>query len=336
MALRFMDSFDHYASADLLEKWTAMDSATIVAGGGRRSTAAVSLSQSYYYLHKALDSQPTWIVGFACKITAIDYTSTYLLQIFDGSTMQVYVDVTSGGVVRVVRGGGTTLGTASGTVSLATWFYLELFVTIHPSAGVVQLAINGATVLSLTGQNTQNSANAFADKIGLGASSFSTIYVIDDLYICDGTGSAPHNTFLGDCRVDTLLPTADGSNSAWACSTGTAHAALVDDTVPNDDTDYLSSNTASARDTHAMGNLPSTSVTILGVQHCMSAKKEDAGTCTIKSCLKSGATTEAGATTHALSTSYAFYREVWPTDPHTDAAWTTTAIDAVEAGVEKS
>ena len=44
---------------------------------------------------------------------------------------------------------------------------------------------------------------------------------IDDLYICDGTGSAPHNTFLGDCRVDTLLPTADGTAQQWTPSTGT-------------------------------------------------------------------------------------------------------------------
>ena len=41
MALLWMDSFDHYASADVLEKYSS-GTATIIAAAGRRSTAALA------------------------------------------------------------------------------------------------------------------------------------------------------------------------------------------------------------------------------------------------------------------------------------------------------
>ena len=109
----------------------------------------------------------------------------------------------------------------------------------------------------------------------------------------------------------------------------------MDETAPNDDTDYILTSTAGARDTHTLGNLPViTSPTIRGIQHSISARKDDAGTRQIKSCLKSGATTQVHATTHTLSTSYLYYTSIWETNPDTAAAWTTSAIDGLEAGPE--
>jgi hypothetical protein len=109
----------------------------------------------------------------------------------------------------------------------------------------------------------------------------------------------------------------------------------VDEALPTDDTDYLSTLTSGARETHQMGNLPALPTpTIWGVQHCLNARKEDAGTCQVKSLLKSGATTQAGPTTQTLAATYAYYREIWVTDPATGLAWTPAALDAVEAGVE--
>jgi hypothetical protein len=69
---------------------------------------------------------------------------------------------------------------------------------------------------------------------------------IDDLYVCDGSGSV-NNDFLGECRVLTLLPSdGNGSNNDFDTSAGGSpadHGAMVNDTTPNDDTDYVSSST---------------------------------------------------------------------------------------------
>src|SRR5262249_39642583 len=132
-----------------------------------------------------------------------------------------------------------------------------------------------------------------------------------------------------------LFPDSEGSNSAWTCSTGTTHFALVDETAPNDDTDYLVTSTAAARDSHNLSALPSmTNPTVYGVQHLLSARKDDAGTRQVQLLVKSGATTSVDAATQTLATNYTYYRRVLTQDPNTSAAWTTTAINVLEAGVE--
>ena len=83
-----------------------------------------------------------------------------------------------------------------------------------------------------------------------------------------------------------------------------------------------------------MASLPSmTSPTIKAVQHSISVKKDDSGTRQIKSLCKSGATTTTGAT-QTLSSSYAYFKEIYETDPNTAAAWTETNLNSAEFGVE--
>ena len=45
MALRFVDGFDHYVTADITKKWNSNDGGTISASGGRRSSGAVTVAQ---------------------------------------------------------------------------------------------------------------------------------------------------------------------------------------------------------------------------------------------------------------------------------------------------
>jgi hypothetical protein len=60
MALRFVDSFDHYLTADLTEKWTNLISTpAISSGNGRRGTSALSTVASSRGAAKTLDSQAT-------------------------------------------------------------------------------------------------------------------------------------------------------------------------------------------------------------------------------------------------------------------------------------
>jgi hypothetical protein len=344
MALRFTDSFDHYSTGDLLEKWTAVSIAASYAIGatGRRSTNALrftGIAGSSRLLTKTLDAQPTWALGVAINVQALPASSGFsILGVLDAGSIQVSVQLNSTGTLSATRGGTTVLGTSTATLSAGAYAHVGLETTIHPSAGTVTVYLNGGAVLTLTGQNTRATANSSANQVGTGpmtSTPSSMTFDLDDFFACDGTGSAPQNAFLGDARIDCLFPSGDGSQSAWTPSSGTTHSTLVDETAPNDDTDYLSTATAGARDAQTLGDLPALgSVSIVGLVHWLSARKDDAGTRQVKSLVKSGATTVVGGTTHALSTSYLYYGEIWPLDPATSAAWTTTAVNALEAGAE--
>lgn len=338
--LRFIESFDHYATGDLAEKWTTNSFCALGSGNGRRSTNGMRQSSYNSWLGLDLDSQPTWIVGFALRITAYPTSGPAgVLEWQDATALQGRILIGTDGTWSYQRGT-TPVGSASAaTIALNTYTYVECRITFHDTAGSVAIRLNGTTVLSLTGIDTQNTANGSADRLRLGNHGSSSAFTfgtedIDDVYVCDGMGTV-NNGFLGDCRVDVLRPTADGANSAWTPSAGTSHFALVDETTPNDDSDYLSTSTAGARDSQALGDLPSlTDMVVAGVQQCLSARKDDAGTREVKGLLKSGGTTQAGSVTHTLTTSYRYYRQITETDPATGAAWTEAAVNSLEAGAE--
>jgi hypothetical protein len=341
-ALRFIDSFDHYVTADMTEKWTANDFCAINATNGRRGTGCMRHSSFGSFLTLTLDNQAIWVVGVALRITALPASGVAIIQWRDSTTVQADLRIEPTGLLTMYRGGigGTLLGTSTAVVTVGIYNYFEFSVRVHQTLGEAHARLNGTTVLSLTNINTQQSANAYAQNVRLGnivvnQNSAMGTQDYDDVYICDGTGSTPTNTFLGDCRVDVLLPSADGSNSAWTPSTGTTHSTLVDETVPNDDTDYLSTSTSAARDAHALTDLPALPTpTIFGIQHCLNARKDDAGTRQVRSLLKSGVTTQAGSKLQTLAIAYAYYTEIWPTDPATGTAWTVAGVNALEAGVE--
>jgi hypothetical protein len=339
MALRFCDSFDHYLTADLTEKWTnIISSPSISSGNGRRGTSALNTVASSRGVAKTLDAQATWIIGFAIKFGDIA-GGIPMIALLDSGTVQVDVAINTDGTLSVRRNGITTLTSGTSVKALAPgiWYFVEWKCTIADSIGAstCKVRVDGEDWITVaTGQDTKQTSNASANSIRLfgGAGSFTQAY-IDDVYICDGTGDS-NNDFLGDVRVDALAPNGEGSNSAWTCSTGSTHYTLVDEATPNDDTDYLSTAGASNRDSHNFASLPTmSSPTIKGVMHSLSAKKDDAGTRNIKSLCKSGATTSTGAS-QALPSSYAYLLQVWETDPNTAAAWTEANFNSAEFGVE--
>jgi hypothetical protein len=69
------------------------------------------------------------------------------------------------------------------------------------------------------------------------------------------------------------------------------------------------------------------------VQVTTVARKDDAGSRSLRAVLKSGAIMANGST-RVLGTSYALYDDRFEVDPATGAVWTKADVDALEAGVE--
>jgi len=160
----------------------------------------------------------------------------------------------------------------------------------------------------------------------MGASTY-----IDDFYICDQTGST-NNDFLGDVRVDTLLPNGEGTHLDFTPSTGTTHYQLVDEAAPNT-TDYNESGTAGQRDSYAMQDLASVTGSIKGVQVAGAILKDDVGARSIKVGVRAGGTTSVGST-QALATTQIYYTAVHETNPSTSTAWTEAGVNGAEAAFE--
>lgn len=341
MALLFIDGFDHYATADLSKKgWTLIATTgvmTVNASAGRRGGGGLQYSTtlSVEYDHALPAALATVIVGFAFKWSS--GLSVPVMNLYDSiaSTRQLTLGLNSSGMLTVRRGAtsGTLLGTSTLALTSGTFYYIELKATIHPSAGTVEVRVNGDVWLSLTGQNTRASANSWVNSIRLGvdnnanASASTTIY--DDLYVADTSGSA-NNDFLGDSRVDTLYPSADGTYTAFTPSTGTSHYACVDETLL-DATDYVSASTSGNKDSYAFTDL-SNSTVIYGVQVNNACYKDDAGARTVANLVRSGST-DAQSSASGLATSSPVYKvSVHETDPATSAAWTESGVNAAEFG----
>lgn len=333
MSLIFMDGFDYHATADLLKKWTLNSNTTISAAGGRRGGGAITLAPaSGNYLSKNLGANyAALIVGAAFSITAFHtVTPQKILEFFDAGTTQADVRVHPNGTFSVTRNG-VVLGTSTVSASVTGFQYLECKITFHATTGTVDLRLNGVSILALTGQNTQNTANAFASDVRLGQYASGSAVLYDDVYMCDTSGTT-NNAFLGDVRIDMLLPNADGFYSQFTPSTGTSHFALVDEPTPNT-TDYNDGLTVGHRDSYAMANLAAlASQTVYAVQVTAAIMKDDAGAKSAAVMVRSGSVNADGASV-ALPTSQVYVSKIYEANPDGGVAWTEASVNALEAGV---
>jgi hypothetical protein len=347
--LRFIDGFDHYVSADLYLKWTtaigvglgAIGSGSLstylpIGATGRNSTNGLKLNGLGYgvpiQLRKSIDNQATWIIGTAVLLSATPSSTINLFRFLDGTTTQNEINVTSAGMLTWTRNG-TLLASGTHVLSAGVFYYIECKFTIASSitAGTCVMRVNGVSDITLAATtNTQNTANAYASVIEFNCPSNITI-TFDDVYMCDGTGST-NKDFLGDVRVEAIYPNAAGNYSQWTPTGSATNHGCVSETPEDGDTTYNLSATAGNEDTFLFGTLASTPLSIFGIQTTIVNRKDDAGSRSIKSIVRIGGTDYAGATVGVAST-YSFDTEIHETNPATSAAWTTSVVNALEAGV---
>ena len=328
MSLRFIDGFDHYNSAT--QKWTALGGAapTFSSSGTRFGVGQYITGGTPY---KGLDNQATWIVGVAFRVNALGPTNSIIL-LRDAGTAQLSVYSNTSGNLVVYRGGTIIATSTSSVLSVDVWYYLEFKATINNTTGAYEVRLNGSTVtgLSATGVNTRQTANNYANEIMLSQGNASGNR-FDDLYVCDSSGST-NNDFLGDVRVDTIMPTADGSATDFTPSTGTDNYAMVDDATPDSDSTYVSSSTVNHTDLYTFADLQSLTGSIFGIQTVLWGRKDDAGVRSVAPAIKTGATTAVGDD-FALAASYSYNLQVMETNPaNSDAAWTISDVNNSEFG----
>jgi len=116
-----------------------------------------------------------------------------------------------------------------------------------------------------------------------------------------------------------------------ALAPGAGDYGMVDDAVENGDQDYLTSSTATDRDTFTFPDLGVVgTVKAVAINHV--SRKDDAGTRKIATSVRAGATDYDG-TGIEVSTSWAAYQEIREVDPSTTVAWEVADIDTAEFGI---
>jgi hypothetical protein len=347
VALVFLDSFDGYATAQLTQgRWNsvfAVNTAAppfLSAGTGRYGTQSLRINyQASYpniiYLRKTLQAAQTWHVGWAFATASMHAKD--ILALREGGTTQVDVAMREDGTLEVTRNG-TVLGTTSTgatTITASTYFYLELRAVIHSSTGSVQLRVNGQTLLSVSGVNTQATSNAFASELQLGTSRVGVNWTgvplpadYDDLYVLDGTGPAPHNALLGDCRVVCLVPIGQ-ELAEFTPSAGTNWDAVNE--IPPSSTDYNEAQAVGSRDRFQYAALPALVNPVLyGVQMSLYCTNPDTGPRMIAAHAISG-TQEIDGVGQALPGAYNYLQDRFARDPQ-GALWTPASLAAGRFG----
>lgn len=273
-------------------------------------------------------------VGFAFYAdglgTANDY---YIFSVFNGSTApQVSLTMDGSGHLIARRGNqaGTILETATSTVSVDAWHWVEIHIKIDNSAGVFNVQVDGSAHINQssidTQQQTTNEVAEFRLGSGNANGSASDYVYYDDLVIQDSSGSA-----LGDSRVETIFPTGDNS-VAWSRSAGTTNYENIDEQDPSD-TDYVYSAAVNDIDWYDFGNLSSTPDTIHAVQVNARCQKSDTGIRSIAVKTKYSANIQTGANYGLPSSGYDVTSDIFETYNGSNA-WTGTEVDGGQFGVE--
>lgn len=337
MAILFTDGFDSYGTTtgtNLLTRWTAAS----FPNNFSSAVTPYTYGQSHTPGNSAVSNTST--IGFTATSTvtigAAIYTSGFnnsvswpMIGLLSAGTWMMGLTVLGDGSIIVSRmtsgSAGTTVSTSSaGVIKINTWYYIELSITISDTVGTVRVDVNGSTVINATGLDTRNGTPADVNTLSLGNNNGNTVY-FDDVYITNTI------TPLGPQRIYTLRPNADTAQKQWTPLSGVNNYAMVNETIIDGDTSYVSATNVNDFDLYDVANYVPSTASIACVNQLVWARKTDATARTLALSTKSGSvTTDSSAV--ALNTSYTGYSRIYETDPNTSSAWTISGINALQIG----
>lgn len=180
------------------------------------------------------NNYPEGAWGMHCYLGDLPSGELPLLAFSDGDNSgadQVYLYVSEDGEVSARRGvGGDVIGTSStGVVAADIFFYIEAFVKVHPTDGIVRVWIDDVLVMNITEANTRLTGNNQFDRVRV---NFNSGFSVTGKFMTFG---APYlaQERLGVSRITVLRPISDHAVQ-WAPSEGTDNFDMVNDAPTHD------------------------------------------------------------------------------------------------------
>jgi hypothetical protein len=156
----------------------------------------------------------------------------------DTTTWTARITIDNGGVLRLYDEDGQITGTT--TLSVDTWYSIELQFDKSPSAGshVVSARVDGTQFAGASDRNLSTGVHVLFVGGNLSAEAQTTgNWYFDDIAINDSTGSF-QNSWPGEGSLVHLRPNAAGDNTQWINA-----YTEIDEVTPNDGADIIRSNT---------------------------------------------------------------------------------------------
>lgn len=350
MALIWMDGFDHYG-AGVTGIGNMLDGVYAEALGGptasfaRTGSFGMSITNSpnsgvFTTLRRVFPLGDLTIggVGFVIWFTNLPAAADDLLrfQIVNASnSVHFSITLRTDGRLRIYRGNNSVLlyQTDVPVFVSGSWQHFEFSYVLDASAGGIECRWNGETVANVTGVNTMGTTEGAAQfRITRAGDAFHTYDAyIDDLVAWSDQGGY-NNDFIGDRRVLTLYPDADTANADYSIVGAAAGYQAIDETVPNDETDYISFAAAGSPapiGDFGLQNVPAEVAAIYAVQTYVRMRKDDAGDCNVQTSLLSGANETEGVN-RAITEEWTYWMDVFETNPATGAQWTPAEFNAAQ------
>jgi len=344
MSLLWFDGFESYnndADATAVPFLSTAEN-TFSTNYGRRGSRgfmqnhyndSFNINLSYTDYFPAPANNTTIIVGHAlyANKAATPYDSPGRCLIHLGWQVGVYFKHNTN-ILQVRRINGTILGTGTTTLGSQWWFF-EIKVYIHDTAGTVEVRLNGNVEILVTGIDTKHQAHNYVPSVGLRSGNSNPVWR-DDLYICNAQGSK-NNDFLGDIRVDALRPNAAGIYTDFTPSAGSNYQNVDESYGPDDDSAYNQDDILGHQDSYGIGSLPSPPVgtTIHGVKSQITVRKVSAGSKQCKLLTRAGTTDDLGNAI-TLSDVFTTHPKIFENNPDDSAAWEDADVNGMEVGAE--
>lgn len=253
-----------------------------------------------------------------------------------GNVAIVTFGLSTTGQVQIRSGGvsGTILAESDPVIGANVFVHVECMAYINGAgASSAEARVNGQTAVSI------NEIDLGSTPIGqyvCGPNAVNshgiTRFYHADLRVGDDLGGVS-DEFVGDRRVYTMLPTADGPVSEFLPDTGTARWSRVNEVPADGDTSYIQSQAPGDRQQLQYANLPDEVEFVGGIAFVPYWKKTDAGDLLSAINVVSGVVTGLGDV-KVPPAGYQYDLQCFDVDPATDLPWTIDAVNALMAEIE--
>lgn len=282
-------------------------------------------------------------LGMAMRINDLAATEAIVGALyFTGTNQTAYIgwSIESDGSISVRAGRSTTIGdiilgtSGPGVIAEGEWYDIEIRCLPDNAAGFYELAVNGSTLLSGTGVDTNPlTIGSLSTGVGWSIDINRVTSGGDDTCDFDDFRIGGGFTGLQGVKVHELLtPASTTENDGVVTGAATAHEAT--DEVPGSDTDFVTLSGDGDRLLMGLSNRTETG-DVDSVQATLTASAVS-GSPVAFPIFEEGGTETDGDQLVLTGASNTSYSSALSTNPRTGLAWTSADINALEIGVRRA
>lgn len=345
MALLFADGYDTYGygsfsnsdiKARLLSNYDSLTGLNVFPSSNysRSGGGSLFIGTSYDQPHcrKIIGLNDELMIGFAVLIPqAVQEESVGFALRNNLAELMCRVCIGVDNSICVFDKNGDECGRSYPRISAGVFHHIECRVKYHPTAGELEVRIDGETVSEInTNTIVMGSNQFFSFEFGAFITSFADKDAyFDDLVIYDD------QTFKGPIIVGSYSPNGNGPESDWTIFGASSTYEAIDETITDDDTSYIQGNVASDKSSVTFPDAPLNIIGIYGVYSIARMKTSEPGEGKVRINCISNTTLEQGIE-HNILSGYRYFGQGFEKDPNTGAAWLVASYNSIIIEFEKT